>query len=424
MTPSSASAGLIATTLRRSLVVVLLSSTAARAEAPAVLDEVEVVREALAGPVLRAEQDAARARARASATAGPWLPNPALEARHEQANGPAGASVDYLGGSLTLDLGLAGVPRQAASAMREQAGERWLRAEAVQAVCALRLGSLDLWRATTRVAVGEAAQERAESLVRGVEAQAAAGESAGYERDRAALAAMTHRVQVEAWLHDALRAASALSGVTGQTLERVTLLPLARAGSLDAHLAIALENDPVSAALRWERDAATRETAAARRAGVPDLMVAGGARWDAFPDGSERAPGFEVGAALALPLFDWGQVETRGALAEVASLDARLARRAADLHAAVTAAWRSVDSLGPVADPPPSEALWTGARARYDAGEASIDELLTVARDVEAAELARIEAEALRRRARLDLACAAGRFPEPEIQALLEEIRP
>ena len=41
--------------------------------------------------------------------------------------------------------------------------------------------------------------------------------------------------------------------------------------------------------------------------------------------------------------------------------------------------------------------------------------------DVEAAALASLEAAAPRRRARLDRSCAVGAFPEPAIQALLEE---
>ena len=112
-------------------------------------------------------------------------------------------------------------------------------------------------------------------------------------------------------------------------------------------------------------------------------------------------------AAVTQPLLSW--ISLKEGLSE------------AELRATVEAAWRQVNVLGPMPPAPGGETTWEGARARYAGGEASVDELLTVATDVEQAELAQIEGAGLRRRARLELSCASGAFPEPEFQSLLEE---
>ena len=95
----------------------LVLSTAAGASAPN--DEATLVKEAVEGGVLAARIAAAQGRERAAGVAAPTLGNPVLEARHEQANGPAGASTDLLGGSIALAWG--GVAEAQAATRREQA---------------------------------------------------------------------------------------------------------------------------------------------------------------------------------------------------------------------------------------------------------------------------------------------------------------
>ena len=110
--------------------------------------------------------------------------------------------------------------------------------------------------------------------------------------------------------------------------------------------------------------------------------------------------------------------EARAALAR---LDAEIAGREAELGHLVAAASDRLVRLGPAPAPPEVGRVWMGARARYEGGEASVEELLAVAGDIEAAELAALDGAALRRRVHLELDCVLGTFSEPTLQALLEE---
>ena len=114
----------------------------------------------------------------------------------------------------------------------------------------------------------------------------------------------------------------------------------------------------------------------------------------------------------------------RQAQAHVAELDAQVAQREAAVRAAVEQSWSQAHGLGPLRDGVSTDTVWQGARRRYARGEASVDELLTVADDVEQTELARLSGVAMRRRTRLALACTVGTFPEAPIQTLIEETLP
>ncbi len=201
----------------------------------------------------------------------------------------------------------------------------------------------------------------------------------------------------------------------------VALLALPDAGARAAAVEAAAASDPVLRALAREREAAERGLVAARRAALPEVLLSGGARWDALPDGSARTPGYELGAGLSLPVFDRNQVAVGARRAELAALDARQVEREASVRAAAESAWQRAASLGPIAPPLATEGLWQGAVDRYTAGESSIDALLAATADIEAAELASQQGAALRRSANLDLSCTIGVFPEPAIQAILEE---
>ena len=115
------------TTLRRMLCVVaagmVLPAAAAEPTGEAT-SEVDVVRAALQGPVVQHAVEAGQRRARASGTAAPWMPDPILEARQEQANGPAGNSTQIVGGSVVLPPGLPGLATHRAAALREEAGAK------------------------------------------------------------------------------------------------------------------------------------------------------------------------------------------------------------------------------------------------------------------------------------------------------------
>lgn len=416
--------------LALSVALGLLPSAPARGqEAPS---EAELVRAALERGPARARLEATRAGGAAASVAAPFLEDPVLEVRHEAARGPAGATTDAVGGSLVLGLG--GLAEAQAARLRARAAGAWQRAAVVEAVCETRRGALDLWLAVERARAAGAAQERLERLLASVQSQVAAGEAAAHDGARLALAVAAHRQERHAAVASAGEARAALSALAGQPVSQVALLPLsppaaasgvgpAGQGSAaeEALVQEALAADPVLVALREERDAAARSLGAARLAALPEVALSAGARWDGLPDGTGRTPGYEVGAGLSLPLFDRNQVEIAARRAELARLEAALVERQASVEAMVQAAWWQVDALG---TPPPAvdaEATWQGSLRRHAAGETDLEELLAVAADVEAALRATAEGDALRRGARLALSCAVGAFPEPEIQALLEE---
>ena len=385
------------------------------------MTEAELIRDYLDGPVAGAELRAVEARAASQGTGPAALPNPELEARHEAARGPAGATTDAIGGAVSLDLGFSALAERAAAGLRGDAGERWQRAATVSAACELRGAALAHWSASEQSAVAGSAQARLDDLTDALGSLAEAGEVSAYTRDRAALTASAHRAAAAASLGEALRSQAQLSGLLGGAVDSVQLAPIGPLPALEDAVEGALSEHPALAALRLERDAAARSEAASRRAAAPDLRVSAGARWDAPVDG-EASPGYEIGGALELPLFDWSRADVRASVADSAAIEARIARAEAAALSAVEGAWRRADALGAAGEGPlDPEAIWRAARTRYVGGEASLDELLQVAQDVESALLAHIEAERLLRAAHLDLDCAVGRFHAPGLQSVLED---
>mgnify|MGYP002631765616 CR=1 FL=1 len=403
----------------RCVVLVLGIGLSAQARASTATGELELVQTALTQGVPQAQLQAIRAQGDADRVASPLLENPVLEARRERANGPAGAATDVLGAS--VQLGLGGHAEAEAARYRGHAAGAWLRAGEVQAICAIREGALSLWLATERAQVAATAQQRLDTVLGLVDRLAQAGEIARHERDFLGLTVAAHRHQVDATQGQLLSSRSAVSAHAGVLVDGVQLLPLAPVGAGDAVVAEGLLADPTLIALRHERVAAEHALVAARRAGLPDLTVSVGARWDAFPDGSSRTPGLDLGTGLSMPVFDRNQVDVGARRAALAALDARIAHHESALRGAISAAWQRASALGPIPEAVATATFWTGALDRFSAGESTIDDLLAAATDLEAVEMGVLDGADLRRSARLELSCATGAFPEPELRALFEE---
>lgn len=387
--------------------------------------EVELLRLALSGPALNAELTAVVARGKAQGTGPALLANPELTGRHEQEGGGDGSTTDAVGAALRLDLGMPSLAARRAAQLLAQSTPSRTRAAALQAVCVVRADALAQWQAQEQLGATEEAMARLESLERDMGRLAEAGEASRYDRDRVALARLSLGVERDSLRVEAAHAMAALSGWTGAPVPQVSLAPSFEREDGSGALEAALGADPTLVALRLERDAAGRSVAAARRSTLPELVVEGGARWDAPANGAAggagRSPGFEVGGALELPIFDWNRAELSDAQASLREAEADVLRREAELRQRVEAARLAAELLGAGPAALDAGAVWTGAVARYAQGEASIDELLEAAQDVAEASAAMAVGEALRRRAALDLSCAVGAFPEPEIQSLYEE---
>lgn len=397
-----------------------LAGGARAGEPPPSVDEAAVVAEVLGRPVVRAQLAAVEARLAADGTAPPALANPFLEARHEGARGPAGADTDAITASWLFDLGFAGGPSGRSAAVLRAAGADRRRVAVAGAVCAVRHATLGLWAAEERRAAVEEGHERLERLVAHLDAMAAAGELARYDVERVAVADAVHQAERSAAVAEAERARAALGRLLGGVAGPVALLPVEPHPALAAHEAGGPVPDPLRAVLEREASAAALRVTAAKRAAVPDLLVFGGARWDAPPGTGERAQGWEAGAAVELPLAARNQRGIADAEAALAEARAAVAEREAEVRARVAAVMRRLAVLDRAA-PRVGAELWSGAVARYVAGEASIDELLTVAADVEAARVAAVDGERLRREAHLELGCVLLDFPEPALRPVVEE---
>jgi len=410
------------TTLRRTAggLWLMAAGLALAAEPSAPMDEGSLIETALSRPVVAARVAAIEARATADGTAPPALSNPFVEGRHEEARGPAGASTDAVTASWSFDLGFASAPAgRAASLHRASLGDR-RRAAVTEVVCAVRHATLDLWSAERRRAAVEEGHERLERLVARLEEMAAVGEIAGYDVARVQIADAAHRAERDQAVVDAEHARTALSRFIGTRVEQVSLLSVVPHPALTAPRADLATTDPLLAALQRDAEAAELRVASAKRAAVPDLVVFGGARWDAPPGTQDRSLGWEAGAALEVPAFARNQQGIADAEAELAEARVRIVERESLLLVRVEAVARRLEVLGAL-QPLPSGDLWSGAVDRYVAGESSIDELLVVAGDVEAARIAHLEGERLRREAHLDLACTLADFAEPALRPVLEE---
>ncbi|MFT4975685.1 MAG: outer membrane protein TolC [Myxococcota bacterium] len=391
---------------------------AASAQEPAA--EASLISRYLAGPIMASHQAALQAETSAAGALPSLLPNPELEVRREEARGPAGATTEAIGGALTVDLGFAALSERSAARLRGEAGTHYRHAATLAAVCSARADLLSLQEARDRASVTASSATRLEGVLSILTALSAAGDGAGYDRDRAALALTAHRMAAATAKGDQATQEARLAALLGQAAGAVELAPLQPQPSLSESVERSTTH-PALLALQLEQSAAGQSTAAARRAVVPDLRLSGGARWDAPPSGGAATQGYEVGAAVSLPVFDVARTERRSAEADEARAAATVTESSAMLRAAVEGAWSRADALSGSLAPLDAERIWTSARARYLGGESTNDELLQVTGELSDAQLAGTESFYRYRRARLDLSCAVGHFEEPDIQAALEE---
>ncbi|MCO4769693.1 MAG: TolC family protein [Deltaproteobacteria bacterium] len=415
--------------MRSTALALALASTVLAAPAPAEepphqppTAEADLVARYLASPVMRARIAAANARTTAAGIADVDVTNPEIAYRHEDARGTAGARTDAVVGTVTVDLGFVAAGERRAANQRGEAGPLWARAAVVDAVCGLRREAGDSVAADSELAVRRRAQGRLETLGDTLVQLAAAGEASGYDRDRTLLAVAAHRVDLAVAEGEAQALRSTLAARVSQDVESLELSSPSELPAPDQLVETAIESHPELRALLLEQKAARTAEAAARRKVAPDLTLSGGARFDAPPDRGPATPGFEVGAAVELPIFDTHKAEAFRAEASLQEIGATLARRQAEVGAEVRSAWTRLASArrlgGLEADP---AAVWDAAQDRFVGGEASIEELLQTARDVEAAQLSELRAQTLRRTAYIDLWCAAGTHPEAPISAAIEE---
>lgn len=184
----------LSTTLRRSIgcSLLLLVGAAAHSEP---MTERDLVRAFLASDDGQSALYASSQQSKAVGTPQAVLGNPEIEARHEESKGPAGATTNAIGGSMSLDLGFAAATENRAARIRSDAAD-YQRVAAIQrSLCALRNDAIDLWAARSSGAIWDTTTDRLQLLHTTLAAHATAGEASGHDRDLVGLAVSAHQLE-------------------------------------------------------------------------------------------------------------------------------------------------------------------------------------------------------------------------------------
>jgi len=362
-----------------------------------------------------AEVTAAEGRARQSAA---W-PNPSISFEKENFSGTGpyrGSSQSQTTFSLTQPLEIGGqrsarvrVGRADLDAARAQADQAkadfaydlalaYATAEAAQARTALL--AEDLERAQQDVQQARALVEAGrEGALRAVQAEAAA---AGASAELAAARA------------DATEALERLSSLAGSAEPFTSVGPslLGRGAGIDPMYPDTPPLSPVVVAAQASRDAAEQRVLVERRRVQPALALSVGAR----RFGGDDATAMVAGISVSLPLFDWNRGAIAAANANRAAADARL--EGARLE--VAAGWRSAQVQAKAAairltaagqGEAAAREAYRLARIGYEAGRASLLELLSTRRALTDAALRTLDASVARIRAEAAIARLSGQVP-------------
>ena len=406
------------------LLTTVCSSTLLLAAGPAGLDEAQIFERLLKHDVVTMRARAARVEARAVLTLPPTFAAPRFALRREQGfGGDASFTTTVLGLEADLDLSDRQQRVRSAGTRAVEASRQSETVRLIDAACALRHRALDVVAAQTRAAMLEASHSELVGLAQEVEQLVAGREKAPFDAERAALRIARHqRVVVGAKAH--LRAARAglmawIGGFDGGIAADPAATPRT-AGWLDR----AVAESPRLATFRAQMRQARAEGTLGERWWVPGLGVQAGWRVDAPAEG-DAAHGYEAGLTIELPFEDRGAPTRARAEADHARLAAELTQAESGLRAHLAAWAAELDALSnhPDADQPTAK-LAIRARRRYRSGVAPLAELFDTLDALEAEAIARAERVARIRSLRLTMACAIGRFPEPELQRLIEESAP
>jgi cobalt-zinc-cadmium efflux system outer membrane protein len=425
------------TTVRSIPIVLTVLSVSAVASgagsAGAALDEVSGARRVCEVGPAAAIARAQRLRGDAAVTAADVLPNPSLQAQHQQQLEGVPERETIVGLTVTLPVsGRRGLLQDAARARREQALAD-ANATSFESALAFREAFAAAVLDEARLAALNEQQAALDKLAATVEGLAKGGESAGYDLLRQQSQVRIHRVAVASARARADASRALLEAWTGEavTLPAVRLADLAGGATTPpvtpgtAATATAPEH-PRVASLEAGARASALEAEAARRRWIPDLQVFAGYRTLTDATGI-TSHGISLQLTVPLTMFDHGQAEAAQADADHAVAKAAAGSLKAENAARAKGSARKLETLeasAADADQTVTDAavLVTKAIKLYAAGEASITELLDahraaeearlsridLAEEVALARLARMRAAGSQRDAALDKACGSG----------------
>jgi outer membrane protein, heavy metal efflux system len=238
----------------------------------------------------------------------------------------------------------------------------------------------------------------AENGARIAGARLAAGETVADELARAEMELVRARLDLRRAQAQRRQALVALAGAIGRPGLEIESIE----GSLEAAFELpplealteTMADSPVVGAAEAQAAVQRAELALARAQRIPDLEL--DLLYRRIAESDEDA--FDLGASIAVPLFDRGQGRMRAARAELAAAEARveaarilLGQRLRETHSRLATALESAQALREELLPRADAAL-EAAESRYRAGDVSLTEVLPVRREWVAARLAYLEA--------------------------------
>lgn len=400
--------------------LLLLIFVGGASAAQTVVDEAALLGRLMAHGVVAATHRVAHAERVAARTVPSALPTPRLALRREASFGDnIGFVTTVLG--LEADLDISGRPQivREVGARAVEASRLSRAAALVDAACRLRVEALDVRAADERVAVLDASH--AELVVLGTEVNrlVEGRERAAFDAERVALRVRRHHreLAVARARRDAAQAVlTAWIGPLDGPISVDPATPPREAGWLER----AVEHSPHLAVLRAQMGRIEVERTLGERWWVPGIGVYGAWRHDA-PTGSDAGHGYEAGLTVDLPIEDRGAPTRAQADAARERIAAELLRVETRLRVRLVGLAAELTGLEALPEPPSSATHFTDrAKRRYRGGVGPLAELFETLDFMEADALARVERAAHLRSLRLAMACAAGRFAEPELQTLLE----
>jgi cobalt-zinc-cadmium efflux system outer membrane protein len=243
-----------------------------------------------------------------------------------------------------------------------------------------------------RLGVLQRQQQALESLTKKLEQLAARGERSNYDVRRQQMESTLHARTVSESELKLTRARAELAIWLGRPLDDASLADQGSWLSPITHAAVS--EHPELAALRADARASAAESEAARKRWVPELEAFVGYRQIA--DEVRTGHGVSLGLTVPLTFFEHGAGAATKAHAEQALFEARVAREKRQQSIEASAAIAHTKALAVVLAQSErtlaaTRGLTEGALQLYNAGEASIADVLDAYRTAENAELARIE---------------------------------
>lgn len=369
----------------------------------------------------------ARIQADADLTVRPYMNNPVLMFRQEQGIGPgSGFSTSVLGGEFTFDVAGKHSLRKESAQVRSGLHRFAVREQLLHGTCQVREVVLEHEHLEARLAISRRFETRYKWLVEMVTALAQGLEKSRFDVQRSAWRLQVFQERIAELLVERAARIGKLSAMAGCPVPAGlrSMLPDSLP-DLEALLAQSRPKHPVLAAANVVQQARRVEEKLADRTWIPDLGVYVAYRIDALDTGHQPMHGYEFGLSIALPVFRKGDEERSQARAATAVAGLNLTRRWQAIRVRITAshgqALSRLKLLGKLShqSDDKDDAVWEAAVRAYKEGVVVLGELVEMLQTEEARALARARIRFEARQAVLATYCAAGFFPEQEINDLV-----